>query len=131
MCIAADAWPGEDASAWLGRQGGSVEIRWVYMTADSVEEARRIGRLLVEKRLAACVNIIENMISIYRWEGEIQDGAEAVLIAKTQAGRLSELIEEVRAAHSYSCPCVVVLPITEGNPEFLEWIGAETALPAQ
>lgn len=104
-----------------------MELRWVYLTTETVEEARRIGKLLVEKRLAACVNIIEKMTSIYWWEGEVQEGSETVLIAKTQASLMPALTEAVRAAHSYSCPCIVALPITEGNPEFLEWIQAETA----
>ena len=104
-----------------------MELRWVYMTAESMDEAREIGKLLVEKRLAACVNIIENMTSIYWWEGQVQEGRETVLIAKSQAIHLPRLIEEVRAAHSYSCPCVVAMPICEGNPDFLEWIRQETA----
>ena len=103
-----------------------MELRWVYMTAESVVEAREIGKRLVEKRLAACVNIIENMTSIYWWEGQMQEGKEAVLIAKTQASHLPDLIEEVLAAHSDSCPCVVALPICDGNPDFLEWIRQET-----
>ncbi|MCZ6556777.1 MAG: divalent-cation tolerance protein CutA [SAR324 cluster bacterium] len=104
-----------------------TKLRWVYMTTESVEEARKIGRMLVEKRLAACVNIIENMTSMFWWEGEVQDGSETVLIAKTQAERMSALVEAVKAVHSYSCPCVVALPIEEGNPDFLEWIREETA----
>ena len=103
-----------------------MELTWVYMTAESVDEARVIGKLLVEKRLAACVNIIENMTSIYWWEGQVREGRETVLIAKTRASHLPELIAEVRAAHSYACPCVVALPIDEGNPDFLEWIRQET-----
>ena len=104
-----------------------MQNRFVYMTAPSVEEARRIGRALVEERLAACVNLIEGMQSIYRWEGGIEEGSEVVMIAKTTAGRLGSLIERVRALHSYSVPCVVALPIEAGNPDFMNWIVAETA----
>ena len=72
----------------------------VYMTAGSPEEARRIGAALVEDRLAACVNIIDGMHSIYRWEGKLQQDQETILIAKTTRDRLPVLIETVKAMHS-------------------------------
>jgi periplasmic divalent cation tolerance protein len=99
----------------------------VYMTAGSLEEARRIGGKLVEDRLAACVNILDAMHSIYRWEGECQEAREVVMIAKTTRARLSALIETVKAVHSYDCPCIVSFDIAGGNPDFLAWIGAEVA----
>jgi periplasmic divalent cation tolerance protein len=79
----------------------------------------------VESRLAACVNILDNMQSIYRWEEEIQQDTEVVLIAKTTDSLISELIEKVIALHSYDCPCIVSLPISDGYPPFLDWIRAE------
>lgn len=97
-----------------------------YMTAGSREEGLRIGRALVEERLAACANLIDGMTSIYRWQGAIQEDAEVVLIAKTRTELVPRLIERVRALHSYDVPCVVTLPIADGNPAFLEWIAAET-----
>ncbi len=97
----------------------------VYMTAGSPEEARRIGEALVENRLAACVNIIDGMHSIYRWEGKLQKDQETVLIAKTTRERLPALIEAVQSMHSYDCPCIVSFDIDGGHPDFLEWIGAE------
>ncbi len=106
--------------------GEKMEFRFIYITTEDREEAERIGRALIESRLAACVNIIDNMTSMYWWEGRVQDGRETVLIAKTTEALVPELVEKVKAAHSYSCPCVVALPILGGNPEFLEWIGAET-----
>lgn len=99
----------------------------VYMTAGSAEEARAIGRALVEARLAACINIIDGMTSLYWWEGEIETGSETVLIAKTRVTLVAALTEKVKALHSYNCPCVVSLPIAGGNPAFLDWIEAETA----
>ena len=99
---------------------------WIYMTAGSVEEARTIGRALVEDRLAACVNLIDGMRSIYRWQDAIQDDAETVLIAKTRADLVDALTERVRALHSYECPCVVALPMVGGNPAFLDWIAEQT-----
>jgi len=103
-----------------------MTYRFVYMTTGSLEEARRIGRTLVEERLAACVNILDGMHSLYWWEGAVQDEPETVLIAKTRADLLERLTERVRALHSDTCPCVVALPIEGGNPAFLQWIGEET-----
>ncbi len=97
-----------------------------YMTAGSREEGLKIGRALVEERLAACANLLDGMTSIYRWQGAIQEDAEVVLIAKTRTELVPRLVERVRALHSYDVPCVVTLPISDGNPAFLEWIGAET-----
>ncbi len=103
-----------------------MELRFVYITADGREEAERIGRGLIEARLAACVNIIDNMTSMYWWEGRVQDGRETVLIAKTTEALLPRLVEQVKQAHGYECPCVVALPVLGGNRDFLDWIGAET-----
>jgi periplasmic divalent cation tolerance protein len=106
-----------------------MAYRFVYMTAGSREEARRIGRTLVEERLAACVNILDGMNSLYWWQGAVQDEQETVLIAKTRAELLERLTERVKSLHSYSCPCVVALPIEGGNPAFLQWIAEETEGP--
>ncbi len=99
---------------------------WIYMTAGSVDEARTIGRALVDEQLAACVNLIDGMRSIYRWNGELQEDAETVLIAKTREDLVDALTDRVRALHSYDCACVVALPMVAGNPDFLDWIGRET-----
>jgi len=99
-----------------------MPIRLVYMTAGSLEEARRIGRELVSARLAACVNILPQMQSIYVWEGKLQEDAEVVMIAKTTAERTAELIAKVKSLHSYSVPCIVCLNVADGYPPFLEWI---------
>lgn len=104
----------------------AAECCFVYMTAGSGEEARRIGGALVEERLAACVNVIDGMTSIYRWEGAIQHDAEAVLIAKTGRDRVAALTERVKALHSYDCPCIVALPLEGGNDAFLSWIAEQT-----
>lgn len=103
-----------------------MDLNLVYMTAGSLEEARNIGKELVSQRLAACVNIIDNMNSFYWWEGELQEDKEVIIIAKTREELVPELTEKVKALHSYECPCVVSLPILDGNPDFLEWIGDET-----
>jgi len=102
-----------------------MAANFIYMTAGNKAEAQRIAKALVEHRLAACVNILENMQSIYRWEEEIQEDTEVVLIAKTTARLVSELIAKVKSLHSYDCPCIVSLPILDGNPPFLNWIHDE------
>jgi periplasmic divalent cation tolerance protein len=101
----------------------------VYITTPGPEEARRIGRALVAARLAACANVYSGVTSIFWWEGEIQEAAEAVLIVKTQEPLVDALTEKVGELHSYECPCVVALPLTGGNPAFLDWIEAETRSP--
>jgi periplasmic divalent cation tolerance protein len=99
-----------------------VEAQLVYMTCSSQAEAATIGRALVDERLAACVNLIGGMRSIYRWQGAVEQADEVVLIAKTVPAMVERLTARVRQLHSYSCPCIVVLPILGGNPEFLGWI---------
>lgn len=99
-----------------------MEVQWVYMTTGSKEEARSIGKALVESKLAACVNIVDGMNSIYMWDGKLQDDTEVILIAKTTSERVSQLVEQVKKLHSYSCPCIVGLPVSGGNPDFLQWI---------
>ena len=103
-----------------------MNIQLVYMTAGSVEEARAIGRALVEQRLAACVNIIENMNAIYMWDGELQDDREVVILAKTAGHRVPQLVAAVRSMHSYAVPCVVSVPLSGGHRAFLDWVAAET-----
>jgi len=91
-----------------------------------MDEARAIGKALVSSRLAACANIIDNINSIYWWEGEIQDDREVIVVAKTKESLVHELIDKVKSMHSYECPCIVSLPIIEGNRAFLDWIMNET-----
>ena len=99
----------------------------VYITAASPDEAETIGRALVTERLAACANILPGMRSIYRWKGAVETAAETVLIAKTRLDLADALTARVKELHSYDVPCVVVLPIAAGLPEFLHWIDDETA----
>jgi periplasmic divalent cation tolerance protein len=99
----------------------------IYVTTKDREQARKIGRLLVESRAVACVNIIDGMNSMYVWQGKFQDDHEAVMIAKTTEAQVGEVIKKIRAAHSYECPCIVAWPIDEGYSGFLEWIAAQVA----
>jgi periplasmic divalent cation tolerance protein len=107
-------------------RGQCMKTNIIYITASNMDEARTIGKDLVSNRLAACVNIIDSINSMYWWEGEIQDDREVVVIAKSKESLVPELIERVKSLHSYSCPCVVSLPILDGNKAFLDWIVEET-----
>ena len=105
----------------------SKAMQLVYMTARHATQARRLARVLVEERLAACVNILGPITSVYRWQGQIEQGREVALLAKTRAALVPRLQARVRELHDYEVPCVVALPIQGGNPDFLAWLWAETA----
>lgn len=107
-----------------------MDVRLLYITAGSRDEAKKIGRALVEARLAACANIIDGMDSIYWWQGKLTEDREAVLIIKTRADLVSAVTARIKALHSYTVPCVVALPILDGNPDYIDWIGQETAASA-
>ncbi|CAM2064981.1 Divalent-cation tolerance protein CutA [Sulfidibacter corallicola] len=102
------------------------EFRWIYITCSDKAEARHIARTLLEERLVACANIFDAITSMYWWEGEIQEDQEAVVIAKSRADRFTDVKDRVRDLHSYSVPCVIALPIQEGNPDYLSWLVKET-----
>jgi periplasmic divalent cation tolerance protein len=97
-----------------------------YVTAGSRVEALAIGRMVVQERLAACANVLDGMISIYWWQGALEQASEAMLILKTRSDLVERLIVRIRELHGYECPCVVVLPIVAGNPQYLDWIIGET-----
>ena len=103
------------------------KIYLVYMTAGDKAEARAIGRVLVEFRLAACVNILENMTSLYCWDGNLQEDHEVVLLAKTTEERFAELKTKVTEIHSYDCPCILGFRASDGFPPFLDWIRESVA----
>ncbi len=104
----------------------ATPYRIVLMTAGSPEEAARLAEALVAERLTACVNVVGPIRSIYRWQGQIQDGAEHLLIAKTREELVPRLAERVKALHSYQVPEVLSLPILYGWPPYLAWLAAET-----
>jgi periplasmic divalent cation tolerance protein len=107
----------------------SIEARTfvvVLVTAGSNEEGRRIGRAMVEERLAACVNVVGPIRSIYRWEGAIEEAEEHLLVMKARAADVPTLTARVRALHSYDVPEVVALPLTGGSEAYLAWLAAAT-----
>ncbi|MTJ08619.1 MULTISPECIES: divalent-cation tolerance protein CutA [unclassified Anabaena] len=103
-----------------------MEFIFVYVTCKDRAEALNVGKVLVEARLAACANIIDGMESIYWWNGELQVEKEAILIMKSRRDLFEELTEKVKSKHSYQVPCVVALPIEQGNQDYLNWLMTET-----
>ena len=99
---------------------------FVYTTFPSLVEAERVGRAILERRLAACVNVLPGMISHYWWQGAIERGEEVVMIVKTRASLADEVRGAVREMHSYTTPAILVLPIESGEPEYLDWLMKET-----
>lgn len=98
----------------------------VFVTAPSEDDAAVIARALVEQKLAACVNIVRNIRSIYSWQGKIEDDAEVLMIVKTQTKHFDALSEKVKELHSYDVPEIIALPILKGSDDYLEWIKAST-----
>ena len=94
----------------------------VYMTASSEDEAVKIARILVDERLAACVNIIRGVRSIYRWEGKVEDEAEVMMVAKSTSERFGALEARVREIHGYDVPEVIAVPIVAGSEKYLAWL---------
>lgn len=94
----------------------------VYVTVGSSAEADRLARALIEDRLAACVNHIKPVQSIYRWQGEVEQGEEELMIIKTKRDLFAPLERRVRELHSYSVPEIIALPILEGSEGYLKWL---------
>jgi periplasmic divalent cation tolerance protein len=103
-----------------------TDIASIHITAKDAVEAERIGREIVESRLAACVNIVEKIVSHYWWEGKMVRDEDALIIAKTKSTLVPRLIEKVKSIHSYTCPCIVSLPVEAGNEDYLSWVRDET-----
>lgn len=105
----------------------------VFVTTASEEEASTIARHLVETRLIACANIVGAVRSIFSWEGKVADEREALMILKSHADRFDELTRKIKALHSYSVPEIIAIPITQGLPEYLQWVrsmtGSDPAAP--
>ena len=94
----------------------------VFMTASNGEEAARLADMLVGAHLAACVQILPEMESVYRWQGKIERAPEVLLLAKTTRSKFEELEREVRALHSYDTPEIIAVPVVAGSASYLEWL---------
>jgi len=99
----------------------------VLITAGSQEEAKHIARTLVGERLAACVNIVPDITSVYRWEGDIQCDQEWLLLAKSRQDLLDDLVRRAQALHSYDVPEVIAVPLVGGSEDYLRWIDGAVA----
>jgi len=97
-----------------------------YVTTPDFKTAKKIGRVVVKERLAACANILPTMHSIYEWKGRLNSDRECVLLLKSTQAMRKELERRVFELHPYDCPCIVHLPITGGHRDFLKWITDQT-----
>ena len=99
----------------------------VLTTCKSAEEAAQIARALVEKKLAACVNVMPAVRSFYRWKGAVEDEQESLLVIKSSRGLFDQLRVEIEKLHSYEVPEVIAVPIVDGSEGYLEWLERELA----
>ena len=99
----------------------------IYSTIDDIQDARKIATRLVEEQIVACVNIIPNVESIYRWKGEIENSEEFVIFAKTTDENVKKAIQRIKELHSYEVPDIIVLPVVGGLKDYLDYITNETS----
>lgn len=98
----------------------------IYTTLPSLEEARRVGGALVERRLAACVNILPGMVAVYEWQGAMEEGQEAAMLIKTRRGLQERAIDALLELHPYETPAALVLEVGGGSAAFCAWIADQT-----
>jgi periplasmic divalent cation tolerance protein len=98
----------------------------VFNTCGTHDEARSVAHALVEARVAACVNIVPQVESVYRWQGKVERAQEWLLVIKTRRALLEKLMETLTSLHSYEVPEIIAVPVVDGLAVYLEWIGAET-----
>jgi periplasmic divalent cation tolerance protein len=103
------------------------EFVFLYSTFPDAEAAEKVARLLVEQRLAACVNIHGPMTSVYEWEGKLETATEVAAFIKTRRALIDDAISAARPLHPYSIPCFLVLPIAGGNDDYLAWAREQTS----
>jgi periplasmic divalent cation tolerance protein len=108
-------------------ENSKADLVVAFSTAGSPEEARQIATTLVDEQLAACVNIVDNIRSIYRWQGATESGAESLMLIKTRANLLPAIELRLRDLHSYDVPELVSVPIAQGAQPYLDWLLASTS----
>jgi periplasmic divalent cation tolerance protein len=106
-----------------------TDKRLVLTTAGSAEEAQKLAHALVEQRLAACVNIVPGVDSVYRWEGQVERAQEWLLLIKTTAEKFSALRDAIQRLHSYDLPECICLTIEDGSEAYLKWLGESVGIP--
>ena len=94
----------------------------IYATFPNFEEARNTARMLVEQNMVACVNINKDVVSLYKWEGKIEESQEVVMICKTSDSKVGMAINAIKQHHSYQCPCIIAIKVETGNPDFIEFV---------
>lgn len=97
----------------------------IYVTTSDILESREIAKKLVEERLAACVNIVPSIESIYWWNGEIEEDSESLIFIKTRSNLVEKVIKRVEEIHSYETPCVLELSIERGSKKYFKWLDKE------
>ena len=103
------------------------EFALALTTVGSQEDGLRLARALIEEGLAACVNVVPGVTSVYRWKGEVQQDAERLLVIKTRAALFPRLQETVRRLHPYELPELILIPLTGGSADYLRWLGEGTS----
>ncbi len=103
----------------------------VLTTTDSKEQAQRIARFLVERRLAACVNVVGPIESVYRWKENVETAQEWLLVVKTTSAAFERVRESIRELHSYELPECIAVPINDGSADYLDWIGENVTSESQ
>lgn len=112
---------------WEGKMNGA-RVLVVLVTTPSFQEAVKIARSLVEEKLAACVNVVPKVTSIYRWQGKIEEEAEALMVVKTIPSAFEKLMARVKELHSYTVPEIIALPVVEGSGDYLDWVEESVAV---
>lgn len=110
----------------MASAGTDGEALTLYVTFPNLPSAEKAGRMLVERKLAACANLIPGMRSVYRRQGAVEEANEVVMIAKTVRSRLADAVAAIEAIHPYDTPAITAWPIVGGSRRYLDWIGAET-----
>ena len=103
------------------------DLRVVFVTVSSEEEGMKIARALVARKLAACVNLVPGVRSVFRWKGEVKDEKELLLVVKTRESKLAHLVQAVKEHHSYTVPETIALPVVGGAAPYLSWVRQETS----
>ncbi len=102
------------------------QILMVFVTVSSEAEGKKIGNILVENRLAACVNLVPQIHSIFRWKGNIENENEVLLLIKSTRERIDELVAKIKEIHSYDVPEILAIPVFAGNRDYIDWVLEET-----
>jgi periplasmic divalent cation tolerance protein len=104
-----------------------MSITLAYITFPDVTTARSVMHELLERQWIACANMLPGAVSLYRWQGKVEETSECVVVVKTQAEHLEAVVNHIKEKHPYQIPCILALPVHEGNPQFLQWVIDETA----